>query len=82
MVVHFPITLPALNILSLLFDKSNGCTEVSTERPGCAAIAHSNTHITRTITVDEGLTIVRSLGKETPALIYHRVSSWKNDVYL
>src|SRR5438045_8397548 len=71
-----------LNNLSFPHDKSNRCSEASAERSGSMSIAYSNTNIARTITVDEWLAVIGAFGKETPASIYHRVSSWKNDVYL
>lgn len=47
----------------------------------CAAIAHGDANITRTIPVDKGLAIVRAVSEETPALIYDSLPGRKDQLH-
>src|SRR5436305_9891505 len=71
-----------LNNLLFSYNQCNGGSKASAERSGGMSIAYCQSNVTRTIAVDEWLTILGPVGKETPALIYHRVSTRKNDMYL
>lgn len=51
-------------------DESNSGSVSHLQCFRCAAIAHGDTNITRTISIDKGLSIVRAVGEETPALVY------------
>src|SRR5690348_15529357 len=71
-----------LTDLFLSYNKCNGSSKTSAERFGGIPITYCKTNVTRTIAEDEWLTILDPFGKETPALIYHRVSTGKNNMYL